>query len=91
RISKLAGRHIRLIQDFEENNGTVKTHFRRGGVDIDNELIHKLRNLSKKGLIDDEVWVTPSLPFMIPITAGFFVAVFYGDLIFELTRYVMLR
>ena len=91
RITELAGRHIRLMQDFEENNGTVKTHFKRGGVDIDNKLIQKLGNLSKKGLIEDEIWVTPSLPFMIPITAGFFVAVFYGDLIFELTRYVMFR
>ncbi|MDW7726965.1 MAG: A24 family peptidase C-terminal domain-containing protein [Candidatus Methanoperedens sp.] len=87
-ISNLAGRHIRLMQDFKEINGTVQTQFKRGGVDIDEGIVHKLKNLSEKGLIDDEVWVTPSLPFMIPITAGFFVAVIYGDLIFELTRMV---
>jgi preflagellin peptidase FlaK len=46
-------------------------------------------NASEKGLIKDDVWVTPGLPFMIPITLGFFVAAFYGDLITELTKYIL--
>lgn len=89
RISELAGRHVRLIHDYEVINGAVQTRFKRGGVDIDEEIISKLKSLSKRGLIEDDIWVTPSLPFMIPITAGFFVAVLYGDMIFELTKYVM--
>lgn len=89
-ISDLADKHIKLIQSFEEENGLVKFRFRRGGVEIDETVISKLKVLSEKGIINDEVWVTPGLPFMIPITLGFFVAVVYGDMITELTKYLIL-
>ncbi|VVB85745.1 Preflagellin peptidase [uncultured archaeon] len=91
KIKELAGRHIKLIENFEETDGTVRQHFKRGGVEIDDKVISKLQALSKKGLIKEEVWVTPGLPFMISITLGFFVAVLYGDLIFELTKYILIR
>lgn len=89
RISDLENKHIKLIQSFEEENGQIKFRFRRGGVDINKDIIEELKILHEKGLIKDEVWVTPGLPFMIPITLGFFVAVFYGDMITELTRYLI--
>ncbi len=91
KISQLAGKHIRLIQDFGEINGEVRFSYKRGGTEIDETVIKKLKKLSEKGLIKDEIWVTPKLPFMIPITIGFFVAIFYGDLIFELTKYILFR
>ncbi len=91
KIKELAGRHIKLIEDFEETDGTVKQHFKRGGVEINDKVISELQALSEKGLIKEEVWVTPGLPFMISITLGFFVAVLYGDLIFELTKYMIIR
>lgn len=86
KISELANKHIKLIQNFEVVNGTVKFRFKRGGTEIDGKVISELKALSEKGLIKDEIWVTPGLPFMIPITLGFIAAVFYGDLIFELTK-----
>lgn len=89
RISDLADKHIKLMQSFEKENGKVEFRFKRGGVEINDEVVSELRTLSEKGLIKDEVWVTPGLPFMIPITLGFFVAVFYGDLITELTKYLI--
>ena len=91
KISELANKHIKLIQNFEVVNGEVKFRFKRGGVEIDEKVISGLKALSEKGLVKEEVWVTPGLPFMIPITLGFFVAVFYGDLIFELTKYLILN
>ncbi len=91
KISQIANKHIRLIQDFEEINGEVKVRYKRGGTEIDDIVIKKLKKLSEKGLIKDEIWVTPKLPFMIPITIGFFVAIFYGDLIFELTKYILFK
>ncbi len=91
KISQLANKHIRLIQDFKEVNGEVKVSYKRGGTEIDEIVIKKLKKLSEKGLIKDEIWVTPKLPFMIPITIGFFVAIFYGDLIFELTKYILFK
>jgi len=89
RISELPGKqHIKLMHDFELINGKVKSRFRRGGLEIDERLMQKLQKLSGKGLIE-EVWVTPGLPFMIPITLGFFTSVFYGDMITEITKYLL--
>ncbi len=89
-IPDLANKHIKLIQSIKEENGHVKFQFRRGGIGINEEVISDLKALLKKGLIKDEVWVTPGLPFMIPITLGFFVAVFYGDIMTEITKYLIL-
>lgn len=91
KISELANKRIWLIQDFEEVNGTIKSGYKRGGMEIDETVLSKLNGLLEKGLIKDEVWVTPKVPFMIPLTLGFFIAVFYGDLIFELTKYLILK
>lgn len=89
RISDLANKHIKLIQSFEEGNGQIIFRFKRGGVEINEAVISEMKALLEKGLIKDEVWVTPGLPFMIPITLGFFVAVSYGDMITELTKYLI--
>jgi len=90
KISNLGDKHIKLIQSFEEENGEIKFRFKRGGVEINEDVISELKTMSEKGLINNEVWVTPGLPFMIPITLGFFVAVVYGDMITELTKYLIL-
>jgi preflagellin peptidase FlaK len=89
KISDLANKHFKLIQDFEVINGEVKFRFKRGGVEINEKRIGDLKILFQKGLIKEDVWVTPGLPFMIPITLGFYVAVLYGDLLFELTKYIL--
>lgn len=90
KISELPIKHVKMIQNFEEVNGNIKFSFKRGGVEIDDNIIRELKRLAEKGLIKDEIWVTPGIPTMIPITIGFFAAVFYGDLIFELTKYLIL-
>jgi len=90
KISELSQKHhIKLIEGFETINNEFKSYFKRGGVELDKEVINELKNASEKDLIKDDVWVTPGLPFMIPITLGFFVAAFYGDLITELTKYIL--
>jgi preflagellin peptidase FlaK len=90
KISDLSDeRHIKLIEGFEFKNNEFRFYFKRSGVELDEEIINELKNASKKGLIKNDVWVTPGLPFMIPITLGFFVAAFYGDLITELTKYIL--
>ncbi|MCX9083248.1 MAG: prepilin peptidase [Candidatus Methanoperedens sp.] len=90
KISELSQKkHIKLIEYFEIADNEIKFFFKRGGVEIDEKVINKLKNAQKKGLIKDDIWVTPGLPFMIPITLGFFAAAFYGDLITELTKYIL--
>lgn len=88
KISNLAGKHIRLIQGFEMTDNNVRSYFRWGGMEINEKTIRELKDISGKGLIEDKVWVTPELPFMIPITLGFFTAVFYGDMMFESIRFL---
>ena len=81
KISDLNCRHVRLIKDFECDDGVVKNTFARIGVGIDDQVVKRLEQLASRGLIGERVWVTPGLPFMISITAGFISAVVYGDLI----------
>lgn len=50
----------------------------------DDFIMPKLKNILERGLIKDEIWVTPKLPFMIPLTVGFFISVLYGDIVFQL-------
>ena len=88
KISELPDKqHIKLIHDIEFVDGKVISRFKRGGLEIDAKIIQNLNRLSGKGLIN-EVWVTPGLPFMIPITLGFITSVFYGDMITEITKYL---
>ncbi len=89
RISDLANKHLRLIESIELKNGRVIKKFKRGGVTVDEKMLKQLEDLSKNGKIADKVWVTPGLPFMLSITAGFFAAIIYGDILFAITRALM--
>lgn len=91
RISELVGKRVWICQDFEEINGKIKTLYTRSGIEINEKTLAKFEKLLEKGLIKDEVWVTPKVPFMIPLTTGFFIAVFFGDFIFEIVNYAILR
>ena len=82
--------HIKMIEGYNIKNNDIEFFFKRGGLEIDENVLNDLKNFSRKGVIKD-VWVTPGLPFMIPITLGFFVAIFYGDIITELTKYIILN
>ena len=81
-------KHIKMIEGFEKINDNINFYFKRGGQEIDEKVLKELNILSKKGLVKD-IWVTPGLPFMIPITLGFYASIFYGDLITELTKYLL--
>ncbi len=45
-----------------------------------------IRRLKKMGI--EEVWVTPALPFLVFITAGYVVAFIAGDLLFTIISYL---
>jgi len=76
-------KHLGLLEKFElDESGSLKKTFARGGLNFDADQKPELEEYLKKGLIEKDIWVTPGLPFMLSITAGFITAVFFGDLIF---------
>ncbi len=80
-------KHLRLLHSYEsggEEWSDVKRKFVLGGAEIDDETIEKLENYRTQGKISEDVWVTPGLPYMLFITAGFFIALFYGNLILSI-------
>jgi preflagellin peptidase FlaK len=86
RVTELANKHLRLIENHELIGGKLVKKFKRGGIAIDQNTIKHLEELVREGKISDRVWVTPGLPFMLSITAGFFTAIIYGDILFTITR-----
>ena len=84
RIDALTGaKHIRLVHSYEEKEGKLERRHSFGGVEIDVAVVERLKKYNTQGKQDEKVWVTPELPFIIFITVGFFISLFYGNLIFH--------
>lgn len=89
-VSRLEQGHFRMIDSYSETGEGVKFGFTRSGTELTTNVIAELKGYLRDGRMNDSVWVTPGLPFMIPITAGFITAVVFGDLIFYLTLQFMM-
>jgi preflagellin peptidase FlaK len=89
KIPDFYGRHIKLIEDYVYEGGEIKKKFTKSGVAIDDSTMKRLEQLVSEGLIGERVWVTPGLPFMVPITAGFVSAIIYGDLMLGIAVLLM--
>ncbi len=50
------------------------------GVEPSNSMLKRLKEAKEKRIID-RVWVTPALPFLVFMTAGFVIAVVFGDIL----------
>ncbi len=84
RVDELADKkHVKLVHSYsyKEGENEVAKRFLFGGVEIDEGEAKRLKNYAADGKIEEEVWVTPDLPFMLFITVGFFVSIFCGNLI----------
>ena len=44
-----------------------------------------------EGKVGDKVWVTPKIPFLIPILLGFLVAIIYGDILTQVVSFFLFR
>jgi preflagellin peptidase FlaK len=90
-ISQLKGKHLRLMHHYEEIDGHVEKRMKFKGSEIDDKMLRKLLNWQSDGKIGDKVWVTPKLPFLIPITLGFLAGIFYGDILMQVVSTLLGR
>ncbi|HIP63598.1 MAG TPA: peptidase A24 [Archaeoglobus profundus] len=74
-----------LLEYINENGKIVRVI---KAVEPDDEMLKRLKDAKSKGLID-KVWVTPALPFLIFMTAGFVIAIILGDLIVEIIKHII--
>jgi preflagellin peptidase FlaK len=91
RIGELKGKHLRLMHDYDETDNKVQKHWVFKGTEIDDYSVGELTKWRDSGKIGEKVWVTPKLPFLIPITLGFLAAVFYGDILMQVVSTLMGR
>ncbi len=75
-------RFYNLLEYVDENWRLVRVV---KGVEPDERMLKRLKEAKRRGIVD-KVWVTPALPFIVFITAGFLVAVVFGDIVFWLIR-----
>jgi preflagellin peptidase FlaK len=83
--------HVYPLEDVEESDGKG---FKRKLIvlpkDQDrNGIIERLEKAVKNGTIQDRVWATPGLPMLIFITAGLIIALFLGDVVWILIRFLL--
>ena len=90
-IGSLRGKHLRLMHRYEEADGKVERRMAFRGSELDDGALARLARWRDEGKIGDRVWVTPKLPFLIPITLGFLAGVFYGDILMQVIAILLGR
>lgn len=68
------------------NDGKLKKVNR--GIEPDDKMLADLKKAKDRGKVD-KVWVTPGLPFLLFITAGFIISVLIGDILLEIILRLM--
>jgi len=90
-LENLKGKHVRLMHRYVEENGKLQIKKAFGGSELNDEAYKKLLRLKAEGKIGDKVWVTPKIPFLIPITLGFLVAIIYGDFLTQIISFILIH
>ncbi len=80
-VEGLLGKHVRLMSHYTEEDGQLKKKRAFGGSEVDDATYQNLLRWKSEGKIGDKVWVTPKIPFLIPITLGFMLAIVWGDVL----------
>jgi len=78
--SKLKGKHVWLMERIED--GTNKVYSRPRS---EEDLEHEIALLNEAGLT--KVWITPKIPFIVPMLASLIFSTVVGNLVFLLTSY----
>ena len=83
--------HIFPLEDIEDEAGNLKRKL--VVVPHDDEgrekIVERLSKAAEEGKIGDYVWATPGLPMLIFVTLGLVVALFLGDFVWLLVRFIL--
>ncbi len=90
-IEGLKGKHVRLMNRYIEEDGRLKVKRAFGGSELDDATYKSLLRWKKEGKVGDKVWVTPKIPFLIPITLGFLMAIVYGDILTQIISLLLFQ
>ena len=87
KVDSLKNKHVRLMHSYNVEGGQVVSKRIFGGGEIDDKTYKNLMKWKSEGKIPEKVWVTPKIPFLIPITLGLIVAVVYGDILMQIISF----
>lgn len=87
----LNGKYVRLMHRYTEKDGRLEIKRAFSGTEIDKDTYDKIAKWKNTGLVNSKVWVTPKLPFLIPITLGFIVTIVYGDILTQIITLILYR
>lgn len=76
KLTQVAQKHVWIMDRIDDDN-KVYTVLSPGNIEREDQLIKDLRKLGKK-----TVWVTPKIPFIIPMTLGLVINFVIGNIIF---------
>jgi preflagellin peptidase FlaK len=82
--------HLYPLEDVEKIDNGIKRKLVVFPKDEGrNAIVERLEEAVKSGAIQEKVWATPGLPMLIFMTAGLIIALFYGDMVWNLIRFLL--
>ncbi|MEM1589370.1 MAG: A24 family peptidase C-terminal domain-containing protein [Candidatus Bathyarchaeia archaeon] len=82
--------HLYPLEDVERTQDGVKRRLVVFPKDEGrNAVVERLEEAVKNGEIPEKVWATPGLPMLIFMTAGLVIALFYGDMVWGIVRFLL--
>jgi preflagellin peptidase FlaK len=90
-VESLRNKHVRLMHGYHVEGDKVVSKRSFGGGEIDEKTYKDLMKWKSEGKIPEKVWVTPKIPFLIPITLGLIAAIAYGDILMQIVSLVILH
>ena len=82
--------HLYPLEDVEKTQDGIKRKLVVFPKDEGRDAaVERLEEAVKNGEIPEKVWATPGLPMLVFITAGLVIALFYGDMVWNMVRFFL--
>lgn len=86
-INKLKEKwHVYPLEDIDAEGGNLRKLILVPKDEGRNAIVERLENAINTGTIEDSIWATPGLPFLIFFTLGLVLALFLGDIVWIFLR-----